>query len=116
VFSALIGTSIDNRVRLAAEGSDAGTGIGEYVTGNYFGGLGVRPAIGRLLAPEDNPAGPEGAVAVVSWSQWIRRFHGDPNVVGKRIVVQDVPATVIGVAPPAFAGLRVEARTTYGFP
>ena len=116
VFSALIGTSIDNRVRLVTEGSDAETGVGEYVTGNYFAELGVKPAIGRLITPEDNPAGPEGAVAVVSWSQWISRFHRDPNALGKRILVQAIPATIIGVAPPAFAGLRVEARTDVWLP
>jgi predicted permease len=116
VFSALIGMSIDSRVHLVAEGSDAETGVGEYVTGNYFAELGVKPAIGRLIAPEDNPAGPEGAVAVVSWSHWISRFHRDPNVLGKRILVQEVPTTIIGVAPPAFAGLRVEARTDVWLP
>lgn len=71
----------------------------------------MKPAVGRLIGPEDNPAGSEGAVAVVSWSQWINRFHQDPGILGKRILVQDVPATIIGVAPPAFVGLRVEVKT-----
>lgn len=116
VFSALIGTSIDNRARLVAQGLEPLTGIRELVTGNYFGDLGVKPAVGRLIGPEDNPDGPEGAVAVVSWSQWINRFHQDPGILGRRILVQDVPATIIGVAPPAFVGLRVEAKTDVWLP
>lgn len=111
VFSALIGTSIDNRARLSAEGLEPQTGIREYVTGNYFRDLGVNAAAGRLISPEDNPAGPDGAVAVVSWSQWVNRFHRDPGILGKRILVQDAPATIIGIAPPAFVGLRIEAKT-----
>jgi putative ABC transport system permease protein len=116
VFSALIGTSIDNRARLISEGLEAQTGIRESITGNYFADLGVKPAVGRLIGPEDNPDGPEGAVAVISWSQWINRFHQDPGILGKRILVQDVPATIIGVAPPAFVGLRVEAKTDVWLP
>ncbi len=116
VFSALIGTSIDNRARLVAEGSEPQIGIRESITGNYFADLGVKPVLGRLIRPEDNPARPDGAVAVVSWSQWVNRFHRDRGILGKRIVVQDVPATIIGVAPPAFVGLRVEAKTDVWIP
>jgi putative ABC transport system permease protein len=116
VFSALIGTSIDNRARLVAEGLEPLSGISEFVTGNYFVDLGVKPAVGRLIVPEDRPDRPEGAVAVISWSQWINRFHQDPGILGRRILVQDVPATIIGVAPPAFVGLRVEAKTDVWLP
>jgi putative ABC transport system permease protein len=116
VFSALIGTSIDNRARLVAEGLEPLTGISEFVTGNYFVDLGVKPAVGRLIVPEDNPDRPDGAIAVISWSQWINRFHQDPGILGRRILVQEVPATIIGVAPPAFVGLRVEAKTDVWLP
>jgi putative ABC transport system permease protein len=111
VFSALIGTSIDNQVRLTAPGAEPETTVGEYVTGNYFPELGLRPAVGRLLGPEDNPASANGAVAVVSWSYWTRRFHRDPAILGKEVIVQGTPATIIGVAPAAFVGPRVEAKT-----
>jgi len=116
VFSALIGASIDNTVRLTSEGAEPQTGIAEYVTGNYFPELGVRPALGRLISPEDNPASPNGAVAVVSWSWWTSRFRQDPHILGKRIKVQDTPATIIGVAPRDFVGLRVETRTDLWLP
>jgi putative ABC transport system permease protein len=51
-FSDLIGTSIDNRVRLRTDNAQSAIGIGEYVTGNYFNVLGVEPAMGRLIGPE----------------------------------------------------------------
>jgi predicted permease len=111
VFSSLFGTSIDNLARLTAGGSEPETGIAEYVTGNYFPELGVKPALGRLITSEDVSAGTDGAVAVVSWSRWARWFHQAPDILGKRILVDDAPATIIGVASRAFVGLRVEAGT-----
>jgi predicted permease len=90
--------------------------VGESVTGNYFQDLGVKAALGRLIGPDDNPARPDGAVAVLSWSRWVNSFHQDPGILGKRILVQDIPATIIGVAPRAFVGLRVEARTDVWLP
>jgi putative ABC transport system permease protein len=112
VFSVLIATSFDNRVRLAADPAETETGIAEYVTSNYFPDLGIKPALGRLIRPEG-----EGAqVAVISWSRWTGMFHGDPGILGKQIRVQNVPATVIGVTPPEFTGLRVEAKTDVWLP
>ncbi len=64
--------------------------------------------MGRLIGPGDEPAGSGGpAAAVVSWACWNGRFHRDPAIVGKRILVQDVPLTVVGVAPRDFTGLQV---------
>ena len=116
VFSAVIGTSIDNRARLASDGSEAAFGIAEYVTGNYFADLGVKMAMGRPVSPDDNPVSADGAVAVVSWPQWANRFRKDPSILGKRIVVSNVPATIIGVTAPDFVGLRVEAKTDVWLP
>ncbi len=77
---------------------------GEAVVGNFFEMLGVKPAIGRLIAPGD------AAVAVLSWSWWKNKFNLDPGVVGRRIVVDDVALTVAGVAPREFSGLHVGLR------
>ncbi len=110
VFSGLFGTSIDNRARLVSEGAEPQTGVAEYVTGNYFPELGVRPALGRLIGNG------EDGVAVVSWSLWDKWFHRDAGILGKRMVVQDEPATIIGVAPRTFVGLRVEADTEVWLP
>jgi len=71
------------------------------VSGNFFGVLGVRPALGRLLRPEDDVDG--GArVIVISYDVWQRQFHGDSSVIGRqlRMPTLDWRLTVVGVAPP----------------
>ncbi len=75
----------------------------EYVTGNYFSTLGVRPFGGRLLSPgDDQPSAPP--VAVLSHQAWQAEYGADPSVVGSSFVVEGHPFTVIGVAPPGFFG------------
>jgi predicted permease len=56
------------------------------------------------------------AVAVLSWASWTNRFHADPSVVGKRLVVDGVQATVIGVAPRRFFGLQIGAAPEIWLP
>jgi len=105
VFSDLIAVS---RGRFQVTGSTYGPDIvdGMYVSGNFFDALGLRPAIGRLVGPQQNQIGSVGAaVAVISWSYWQSRFGLDPAVLGTSIVVNDVPTTIIGVTPPEFFGL-----------
>jgi predicted permease len=80
---------------------------GVYVTGNYFDVLGVKPAVGRLIVPADFRPG-AGAAAVLSWSYWRDRFHADRTIAGRRIVVDNVSATILGVAPAGFSGLHIE--------
>src|SRR5579864_2051716 len=66
VFSGLTGMSFDNLASVRTEGSDPETLIEENVPGNYFEVLGLKPAMGRLIGPEDVPASGDGDVAVVS--------------------------------------------------
>ena len=75
----------------------------EYVTGNYFSMLGVRPFGGRLFGPEDDQAGAP-PVAVISYRAWQANYGGDPKVVGSTFVVEDHAFTVIGISPPGFFG------------
>jgi putative ABC transport system permease protein len=91
-----------------ADGAASEWVAGVYVTGNYFDVLGIQPALGRLVMPADSAPGNPGKVAVVSYRYWTERFHGDRSLPGRRIVVDDEPATVVGVAPPGFAGLHIE--------
>ena len=108
-FTELIGVS-PARFHLRADGIDADAVDGEYVVGNYFTMLGQTPALGRLLGPEDAELGSSSAaVAVLSWACWTNRFHADPSVIGRRVVLDGAPATVIGVAPRRFFGLQVGA-------
>lgn len=73
--------------------------------------------MGRLIGPRDDQLGAaSAAVAVVSWSYWNSRFNLDPGILGKRIVVDGVPATVVGVAPREFFGLQVGSKPDVWLP
>jgi predicted permease len=90
------------------EGSEEETIDGEYVSGNFFTALGVRPALGRVIdAQDDRLDSATAASAVVSWSSWTNRLHAERAIIGKAIVVNGVPAIVVGVAPQEFFGLQV---------
>jgi putative ABC transport system permease protein len=81
-------------------------------TANLFDLLGVPPALGRGFAPgEDGPDRP--AVAVLGHDLWQRRFAGDPGVLGREILLDGEPFTVIGVTGPAF---RFAAHSSLGPP
>ncbi len=89
---------------------------GGYVTPDYFSVLGVNPALGRLIGPEDGSAESAANVAVVSWSYWKSRFNSDRAIVGRRIVNGDVPVTIVGVAPREFVGLEPATRQDIWLP
>jgi macrolide transport system ATP-binding/permease protein len=76
---------------------------GEYVSGNFFAGMSVAPAAGRLVISEDDRAG-TAPVAVLSYRLSERRFGGAANAVGQTIRINNVPFSVIGVAPAEFFG------------
>ncbi|MGA7409706.1 MAG: ABC transporter permease [Bryobacteraceae bacterium] len=116
VFSALTGMSFDNLASVRIDGSDPQDLILESVPGNYFAVLGLKPALGRLIAPEDVPVSGDGAVVVVSWSYWTTRLHSDPAVLGKRLWYNDQPKTIIGVASQTYTGPRVGVRTDLWMP
>jgi putative ABC transport system permease protein len=71
------------------------------VTANFFQVLGVTPAIGRALLPDEERPGAAG-VALLSYQFWQKRFGGDPNVVNRTITLDDHSVTVIGVTPANF--------------
>jgi len=75
---------------------------GSRVTANFFDVLRVRPALGRGFAPgEDRPGA--ARVAVLSHRIWQERFHGDAAAIGRQVVVNNVPRTIVGVMAPGFA-------------
>jgi predicted permease len=65
----------------------------------------VSPVIGRPIGPENDVRTAESAVAVISYDYWTRRFSRNPSVIGKRITLNQVPVTVIGVNPEYFTGI-----------
>ena len=103
VFSGII-AGHSSRFRVRGDGIAPETLYGESVAGNFFQLLGLKPALGRLIRPEDDSA--RTPVAVVSWSYWQSHFNRDAGIAGKRLVVDDVPVTIIGVTPREFSGLQ----------
>jgi predicted permease len=79
---------------------------GELVSGNYFTGLGVAPAAGRVLTPDDDRAEGASPVAVLRHTFWQRRFGGDPNIIGNQVRLNGHDFTVVGVAREGFSGTR----------
>ena len=80
--------------------------LGELVSGNYFTMLGVPPAVGRVFnSQEDDQVYRGHPHVVLSYDYWVRRFARDPNVVGKKILVNDYPMTIVGVSAAGFAGI-----------
>ncbi len=77
---------------------------GELVSGNYFPVLGVRPALGRLFTSNDDKFQGAHPVAVLSYGYWLARFGGDPSIIGRKLMINGYPFTVIGVSQPGFSG------------
>jgi macrolide transport system ATP-binding/permease protein len=77
---------------------------GEYVSGDYFRGLAVAPAAGRLIIPDDDRTGAP-PVVVISFALSERRFGGPANAAGQSILINNVPFVVVGVTPPGFFGV-----------
>src|SRR6185369_16136350 len=74
------------------------------VSGTYYTALGVPPAAGRLIGPEDDRSGAP-LTAVLSYNYWKRRFAENPSAVGQTILVNNIPLTIVGVSAPGFFGL-----------
>ncbi|HEX8030868.1 MAG TPA: ABC transporter permease [Vicinamibacterales bacterium] len=85
---------------LTGDGEPVRIGVG-LVNANLFDVLGARPALGRVITTEeDSRGGPQ--VAILGYPLWQSRYGGDPNVIGKTLVINDVPVHVIGVMPEGF--------------
>jgi len=80
---------------------------GELVTGNYFEVLGVGAAVGRTFRAGDGEQAGGHPQAVLDYDYWMERFGADRGVVGKTILVNNVPLTVIGVSAKGFVGMDV---------
>jgi predicted permease len=80
---------------------------GEMVSTNYFNVLGTPPHIGRLFTSDDSEQPAATPLAVLSHRFWMRRFNGDPAIVGQTLVLNGRPFMVIGVTPEGFHGTTV---------
>jgi predicted permease len=115
VFSDLIVDSL-NVIAVRADKLQPQTVFVGQVGGTFFQALGVRPAAGRLIGPEDVHTGDHSPVAVISWSFWKSRFDLDPGIIGEKIVVGDAPLTIIGVTQRGFYGISEHARQDVWWP
>jgi predicted permease len=75
------------------------------VSGNFFAALGVRPLLGRFILPEEGSVTAVNPVIVLGYSFWQTRFGGDPGIVGKTLLYNGRPVTVIGITPREFHGV-----------
>jgi predicted permease len=104
VFSGMFG-AYDTTVSLTTEGKTELI-IGEYVSGNYFPVLGIGAAVGRVFTASDDLYQGGHPLAVLSYGFWKTRFNGDPGVLGRKITVNGVPLTIVGVSPAGFDGIQ----------
>ena len=91
---------------LSATGQEPQRVITSYVSANYFSGLELKPAAGRLFLPSDDEAMGSNPVIVLGYDYWRQNFGGDPGVVGRAVTFNGHPMTVVGVAPKGFSGLQ----------
>jgi macrolide transport system ATP-binding/permease protein len=103
VFSHIFAYQPAGRINVLIRG-EAEQAVGEYVTGDFFRGLSVLPAAGRVIAIDDDRIG-ASAVAVISMGYSQRRFGGAASAVGQSMLIDNVPFTVVGVAPSEFFGV-----------
>jgi len=90
-------------VRRSGDSGPAQPHGGEFVSGNYFRTFGVSAFAGRMISSADDDAN-AAPVAVMSYRAWQQRFALDPSVLGSTFMINQVPFTVVGIAPPGFFG------------
>jgi len=96
-------------------GGQAESLSGGFVSGDYFSGLNVPPAAGRLLDDSDDRTGSPATVAL-AYSYWQRRFNGSPAAVGQSILINNLPFTIVGVTAPGFFGVDPQSNPAFFLP
>ena len=91
-------------------------GIGMLVSGNFFTVMGVQPDLGRAFRIEDDQVPGRDAVVVLGRTLWEKQFDADPDVLGRRVRINGVEFTVIGVAPAEFTGMDQFVRYDFYVP
>ncbi|MFZ0335884.1 MAG: ABC transporter permease [Candidatus Acidiferrales bacterium] len=104
VFSDVAGTMIFQQDGLSADGNNEPIWT-NYVTGNFFQVLGVKPALGNFIEPATENSLNSEPVLVLGYAYWKVHFGGDPRVIGKSVLINGHPVTIIGVAPKGFRGI-----------
>lgn len=89
------------------EGNNSSTAWPYLVTGNYFDGLGVQPALGRFFHASDEKGKNSAPYIVLADNYWRSQYNADRGVIGRVVELNKHPFTIIGVAPPAFRGTEI---------
>lgn len=84
-----------------------------YVTPEFFPVLGVVPTLGRGFRPDEGTGPGQHAVVVLGHDLWQEEFEGDPGVIGRSVVLNREPYTIVGVAPEGFRGPRPTLGSTH---
>lgn len=103
VFADVMAFAGPSQMILSGDGATT-IALGEVVSGSYFQALGVSPALGRTLLPDDERSGAP-AVAVLDYAYWQRAFGGSTAVIGRTIRLNDTSFTIVGVTNPEFTRL-----------
>src|SRR5215468_12045193 len=90
-------------------GGDPKPVAAEIVSGSYFSVLGIGPALGRVIEEPDDAAPGSGPVVVLSNDFWQAEFGGAADIVGRKLLINQHPMAVVGVAAPSFHGVDVGA-------
>jgi len=102
VFADLAGLPSTNQTWILSGRGEPVRLVGRLVSWNFFSVLGVPPALGRTLLPEDDHRG-AARVVVLGHALWRDRLGADPSVVGGSLVLDRQPFTIVGVMPEGFA-------------
>jgi len=104
VFSSMAAFASGDGLDMSGNGTATRIDSPEYVSGDYFQTLGIRPQIGRLIASADDQLA-ASPVVVLSYNYWRSDFGGLASAVGRTILLNKIPFTIIGVAEPRFDAL-----------
>ena len=85
-------------------------GDGLFVSGSYFPVLETQPALGRLIAPGDDPVTGQSPIVVLSHAYWTARFNQNPAVLNDTMIVNGQVMTIVGVAPEGFDGTTLGVK------
>jgi predicted permease len=109
-------TQVMRRARFADAGAEREQVRTQYVSGDAFDRLGVAPIVGRLITGQDDERPGAHPVVVLSHAFWIRRFGGDPTVVGRWLALEGRQLQIVGVAEPRFTGVEPGRPTDLWLP
>ncbi|HEU5403360.1 MAG TPA: ABC transporter permease [Terriglobales bacterium] len=110
IFSDVFAFATDDRLNVIVDGQ-AELASAQFVTGNYYHGLGINAWRGRMLADsDDNSSAPPAAV--ITYRYWERRFGGDASALGKTITVNNVRFTIVGISPRDFSAAVDPGQTS----